>query len=58
VGEYAFMDCSSLTSVTLPEGLTSVGECAFQDCSFFTSVTLPEGSIMVWLKAHFRASLL
>ena len=34
---------SSLTSVTIPEGVTSIGEWVFCDCSSLTSVTIPEG---------------
>ena len=32
IGDQAFYDCSSLTSITLPDGLTSIGDCAFYDC--------------------------
>ena len=39
----AFRNCTSLTSITLPEGLTSVGEYAFYNCAGLTSITLPEG---------------
>ena len=39
----AFGGCSSLTSVTLPEGLQQMGQCAFRGCSSLTSVTFPEG---------------
>ncbi|MCQ2333839.1 MAG: leucine-rich repeat domain-containing protein, partial [Paludibacteraceae bacterium] len=38
----AFMNCSSLTSITLPEGLTSLGRASFALCSSLASVTLPE----------------
>ena len=41
-GDHAFAYCSSLTSVTLPEGLTSIGDNAFY-CSSLKSITLPEG---------------
>ena len=43
IGAYAFQDCSGLTSVTIPEGVTSIGAYAFQDCSGLTSITIPEG---------------
>ena len=32
IAEYAFQDCSSLTSVTLPSSLTSIGGMAFAAC--------------------------
>ena len=39
----AFSYCSNLTSITLPEGLTSIGDYAFYDCTGLTRITLPEG---------------
>ena len=38
IGEYAFKDCSRLTSLTLPAGITSIGEFAFSYCSGLTSI--------------------
>ena len=43
IGEYAFKDCSRLTSLTLPVGITSIGYDAFDGCSGLTSLTLPAG---------------
>ena len=43
IGEYAFKDCSRLTSLTLPAGITSIGEYAFYGCSGLTSLNLPAG---------------
>ena len=43
IGEYAFVYCSGLTSLTLPVGITSIGEFAFSGCSGLTSLTLPAG---------------
>ena len=42
IGEWAFYECSSLTSVTIPNSVTSIGEWAFFYCSSLTSVTIPE----------------
>ena len=33
IGEYAFHDCSGLTSLTLPAGITSIGSRAFTVCN-------------------------
>ena len=41
IGNYAFTDCSSVTSVTLPSSLTSIGENAFTSCEGLTSIALP-----------------
>ncbi len=38
----AFLNCSSLTEVTLPAGLVEIGEMAFCGCSSLSSITLPE----------------
>ena len=41
IGAYAFKDCTSLTSVTIPGSVTSIGEYAFYYCEALTSVTIP-----------------
>ena len=38
---WAFSDCSSLTSITIPNSVTSIGDHAFDGCSSLTSVTIP-----------------
>ena len=43
IGWFAFYNCSSLTSITIPEGVTNIGEYAFYNCSSLTSITIPEG---------------
>ena len=40
IGQYAFVDCVNMTSVSLPESLTSIGEGAFQHCSSLKEVTI------------------
>ena len=41
IGGEAFLDCSSLESVTIPDSVTSIGNSAFEGCSSLTSVTIP-----------------
>ena len=41
IGDYAFFDCSRLTSVTIGNSVTSIGDGAFYGCSGLTSVTIP-----------------
>ena len=50
IGEFAFSDCSGLTSVAIPNSVTSIGESAFARCSGLTSVTIPNSvtSIGSW----------
>ena len=43
IGEGAFSGCSGLTSLTLPDGITSIGKEAFSGCSGLTSLNLPDG---------------
>ena len=40
IGEYAFSDCTGLTSITIPDSVTSIGICAFQSCTGLTSVKI------------------
>ena len=41
IGDYSFLSCSSLTSVTIPESVTTIGNGAFQGCGSLISVTIP-----------------
>ena len=41
IGYGAFVYCSSLTSVTIPNSVTSIGYGAFAGCSSLTSIILP-----------------
>ena len=40
----AFKNCTDLTAVTIPSGITSIGNYAFDNCTGLTSVTIP-GSV-------------
>lgn len=47
IGNNAFEDCSSLTSVTIGNSVTSIGTWAFDGCTSLTSVTF-EGTVEQW----------
>ena len=41
LGEYAFSGCSSLTSVSLPNGFTTISQSMFRGCSSLPAIDLP-----------------
>lgn len=43
IGQEAFYDCRSLTSITIPSCVTSIGDAAFFSCRGLTSVNILEG---------------
>ena len=56
LGDYAFQDCSGLTSLTIPSGVTSIGNQAFYDCSGLTSLTIPSGVTSIGNYAFYGCS--
>ena len=42
IGDYAFSDCSDLTSISMPNSVTCIGIRAFCLCEGLTSITFPE----------------
>ena len=42
IGNYAFENCISLTSVNIPDSVTTIGNNAFESCDSLTSVTIPD----------------
>ena len=47
IGRYAFANCSSLTSITIPERVSTIGDYAFANCSNLTSITISEGVTII-----------
>ena len=41
IPEYAFANCTQLTSVTVPDSVKTIGKSAFNGCSRLKSITLP-----------------
>ena len=41
IGNYAFYNCTGLTSITIPSSVTSIGDDAFYGCTGLTSVNIP-----------------
>ena len=51
IGDYAFKNCSDLTSLTLPSSVTRIGDYAFKNCSGLTSLTLPSSVTSIGMSA-------
>ena len=51
IGNEAFRQCVSLTSVTIPNSVTAIGYEAFSGCSSLTSVTIPNSVTTIGYRA-------
>ncbi len=59
IGDKAFAECTSLTSITLPpHSLTTIGDQAFEQCSSLTSITLPDSVTTIGDQAFMQCSSL
>ncbi len=54
IGQRAFSSCSSLISVTIPNGVTSIGNDAFYICSKLTSITIPDSVTSIGTYAFYQ----
>ena len=42
IGDSVFYNCTSLTSITIPNSVTSLGNASFRQCAVLTSITIPD----------------
>ena len=56
IGNYAFRNCSGLTSVVIPNSVTSIGSYAFRNCSGLTSVVIPNSVTSIGESAFYGCS--
>lgn len=47
IGNYAFYNCTSLNSITIPNSVTYFGQSIFEGCSCLTSITIPDGVTLI-----------
>ncbi len=53
IGDSAFLDCRSLTNVTIGNSVTNIGDSAFSYCINLTSVSIPESVTSIGFEAFF-----
>lgn len=58
IGGEAFMRCSNLTSISIPNGVTIIEPYTFNNCSNLTSVIIPEGVTSIGYAAFARCDSL
>ena len=58
IGGRAFYNCKSLTSVTIPIGVTNIGNSAFYVCASLTNVTISSSVTSIGDKAFYNCSSL
>ena len=58
IGDDAFIECSNLASVTIPDSVTSIGYMSFYSCDNLTSVTIPNSVTSIGERAFFDCSKL
>ncbi|MBQ7910297.1 MAG: leucine-rich repeat domain-containing protein, partial [Clostridia bacterium] len=58
IGNYAFRNCTGLTSITVPDSVTSIDNYAFYGCTGLTSITIPESVTSIGNYAFYNCSAL
>jgi len=58
IGDDAFLRCTSLKSITIPDGVKSIGIAAFYGCSSLTSITIPNSVTNIGSSAFYQCTSL
>ncbi|MGN1061023.1 MAG: leucine-rich repeat domain-containing protein, partial [Candidatus Coproplasma sp.] len=58
IGGTAFADCTSLTSITIPDSVTTIENAAFYNCASLTSITIPNSVKSIGNAAFYKCAAL
>ncbi len=58
IGKGAFLCCSNLTNINIPESVTSIGNEAFRDCRSLTSIMIPESVTSIGARSFYKCTKL
>jgi hypothetical protein len=58
IGDWAFNNCTSLTSITIGNSVTSIGDYAFLRCTSLTSITIPDNVTSIGNDTFYNCSSL
>ena len=58
IADYAFMECSNIISIEIPDSVTTIGSAAFYYCTGLTSINIPESVTTIGNSAFYGCSKL
>ena len=58
ISAQGFLNCTNLTSITIPSGVTSIDSGAFKGCTSLTSITIAEGVTSIGYRAFYDCTSL
>lgn len=56
IGDYAFLECTLMKNITIPEVITTIGIAAFQSCSALTNLTIPTSVTSIGSSAFMKCA--